>query len=119
MLVPRPSWELLLTQEKAEELILGPFENWWLLKAMAPEVDTLKDLWAILTDMVEPGVETRRPNETEIQEGAKELLDYQCFELCISWVVLSHCLVLFLEFFSVLSFGEGNFSQQGSPGHCR
>ena len=31
MLAPRPSLELLLTQEKAEVLMLGPLENKWLL----------------------------------------------------------------------------------------
>ena len=74
MLVPRPSRELLLTREKAEELMLGPLENERLLKAPGPEVDTLKDLWVIRTDMVEAGVEARRPNQTELQEGAKKLL---------------------------------------------
>lgn len=71
MLVPRPSRELLLTREMAEELMLGPLENERLLKAPGPEVDTLKDLWVIRTDMVEAGVEARRPNQTRTQEGAK------------------------------------------------
>ena len=53
--------------------MLGPLENERLLKAPGPEVDTLKDLWVILTDMVEAGVEVRRPNQTEIQEGDKKL----------------------------------------------
>ena len=71
MLVPRPSREQLLTQEKAEELMLGPLKNEQLLKTPGPEVDTLKDLWVTLTDMVEAGVEERRPNETDSRRSQK------------------------------------------------